>query len=244
MSAEKFRMDGEELRGVGNTMLPVYFSLMHARALVSLQLAGFLDLNGEVAEGNVPVPDFDTAMNTFTPEELVTAREFQEAELTIEPELEVDIFKLNTMTRLQEAMQKKQHLLRGSDRILGWRVAFVEGKVEMEPLEDDDPKLPVVDRIAEREKNRLPGEKGISLGNYAMLSILGQSLRMPIDQKTVSIIDGDNTLPLESPYSTTKGPHLAGYEGDSFSFGPIYSGVVDERARLRRVVGGNVLLQG
>ncbi len=214
----------------------------YATCLKTLSFYGFLGENGEAKKGDVPRPSFEKAIAVFTPEMLALAATFQEPTLLLVPETSfvakvkaIDAHKAmkGQVDTYQTDLYKKSDS--GSETITGWKAVIVDGAKEMPLKEDDDTELTFAERIKNRKTK--PGEKGMERHAYALLMM--ESLRKgePIDKDTYTLLDDDPAL------SASGVPRAYWYDDlRRVRFDAYGPGVVLGAARLRSVVGGDVVL--
>jgi hypothetical protein len=188
-------------------------------------------------------------MAVFTPEMLALARTFQEPTLLIVPEtsFEAKVKAIDAKKTMEGQIGTYQPDLykktdTGSERIAGWRALIVDGAREMDLKPGDDKGKKFKDRLADRKDARKPGERGMERHAYALLMMEGLRRGDPIDQwkgdkGTYTLLDDDPAL------SASDVPHAYWDDDDRQVFFDAYApGVVHGDARLRSVVGGDVIL--
>jgi len=214
----------------------------YGKRLETLKFFGFLGKNGKTKEGDAPFPPIEKAIDSFTPEELVVAKDFQEPTLLLIPETSfaTKVAAIDGHTTMEDQINtfgvdiftKSDS---GTKRISGWKIVIVDGANEMEPKKGDDTKLEYGKRIEKRKKDRNPVEKGMERHAYALLMM--ESLRNgePIDKDTYTLLDDDHVLSASGvPYGSWDHELMSFFMGN-----PRLSSV---NARLRSSVGENVLL--
>jgi len=218
--------------------------LQYDERLETLKHYGFLSESGEAKEGDIPPPSIEKAMSTFKLEELEIASHFQKPMLLLIPETSFAA-KIKALDAHKQGMQGNDTYVNiiytdsdsGSAKITGWRVVIADGAQEMKTYEGDDLGARGGRRIENRKKARKPGEKGMDRHKYALLMMEAIRNGDPIDKEKYTLLDDDPAL------RDSRVP-LANFHPDyrEVNFNASNPGVVDDLARFRSSVGGDVLI--
>ncbi|MDH5596935.1 MAG: hypothetical protein OEY44_02425 [Candidatus Peregrinibacteria bacterium] len=141
---------------------------------------GFLELNGEPKEGDVPVPSFGRVMNSFTADEVEVALSYQGGELLLVPECSMNhiVYQSEHPVRGYRLFEYEDELFvlaedfitdRGTpDTIEGYRPVIVDGQAQ--DVEFDLTKG-LLQQVEALKAARRPGEKGMEARRGMMLLI-------------------------------------------------------------------------
>lgn len=226
--------------------------ILYADSLKTLQFLGFLQEDGRPRDSDVSPPSFDKVRQSFSPEELEAAREFETPTLLLIPE-GLSFANIIDAINAHKIMPKQidayfDHAVFGkaesqdqAPTIKGYRAVIVEGATEMPIKPGDDIKLLWGDRVKTRKSAKQGGPlKGMDRMKSAML--LGHSLRgrAPVDKENVTTLDDDPAL----SDSCVPDSYWGIFFGDECQ--PYFdAGNPEDRyedARFRDSVGGDVLI--
>ena len=215
----------------------------YMRCVDTVFMFGLLRNNPD-SYGDAHLPLIEETLDSFTLDMLELAATFQEPTLLLVPETSFAakvkaIDNHRSMKSQSETYQadlyKKSDS--GSEKIAGWRAVIVDGAKEMELKEGDDVKQRFDKRIEARKAGRRPEEKGMDRHAYALLMMEYLRKGEPIDEDTYTLLDDDPAM------SASDMPGVGwDYGSRQVAFGAGDPGSVNDHARFRSSVGGDVLL--